>query len=137
MSAFAKTRELLRRLARFLTTRRIAPARHSGDYHAACRELAYWGASDAGLDGAVDAFDGSLLDPAADGMCTIRMTVRDSIEGRPAAAGAVRVINALTGLRVLLLLEIDGVRFVSMPPNVNAGVRDFARAFADSSRRAG
>jgi hypothetical protein len=78
-----------------------------------------------------------MLHPAADGMCTIRMTLRDSLENRSASDAAQHVQKALDGLRVLLLIEIDGFRFVSMAPNVNLGVRELGRSFTNRSGRIG
>lgn len=90
-------------------------------------------ASDAGLDGAIETFDGSMLHPAADGMLTIRMTLRDSWENRSPAQAAAAILRPFEGLRVLLLLEIDGSRFVNMAPNVNRGVRELGQCFTNRS----
>ena len=107
------------------------------EFFLACKELAFWSVSDAGLDGAIATFDGSTLHPAADGMCTIRMTLRDSRENRSPAEAAAAILRSLEGIRVLLLLEIDGSRFVNMAPNVNFGVSELAQNFTDRTGFAG
>ncbi len=135
---FTSLRARLARLSNIFNSRPLVvmPSNTREFYHA-CKELAFWSASDAGLDGLIEAFDGSVLHASADGMCTIRMTMRDSRENRSPGEAAASVLRALNGLRVLLLLEIDGCRFVNMAPNVNAGVRELARSFTNRSGRAG
>jgi len=78
-----------------------------------------------------------MLHPAADGMLTIRMTLRDNWENRSPAEAAAAVLRSFEGLRVLLLLEINGSRFVNMAPNVNLGVRELAQSFTNRSGLAG
>jgi hypothetical protein len=104
------------------------------EFNAACKELAFRSASDAGLDGAIETFDGSMLHPAADGMLTIRMTLRDNWDNRSPAEAAAAILRSFDGLRVLLLLEINGSRFVNMEPNINLGVRKLAKNFINRSR---
>ncbi len=132
----AKLRALVARIWAIVRIRPVvAGAANSREFYHACRELAFWAASDAGLDGQIDAFDGSALHPAADGMCTIRMILQDTEVGRSAAEAAGQVVRALEGMRVLLLLEIDGLRFVTMAPNVNLGVRELGRSFTNRTGR--
>jgi hypothetical protein len=133
-----KLRELFARVSQLFTGRtRIAVPLNAREFCAACKELAFWSASDAGLDGAIETFDGSMLHPAADGMLTIRMTLRDNWENRSPAEAAAAVLRSFEGLRVLLLLEINGSRFVNMAPNVNLGVRELAQSFTNRSGLAG
>ncbi len=135
---FSKLRALFARVAEFFNTRPyVAMPGNTKEFFTACKELAFWSASDAGLDGQIDAFDGSLLHPAADGLCTIRCVLKDTFENRAPADAAALVLRSLSDLRALLLLEIDGCRFVSMAPNVNPGVRELGRNFTNRSGRAG
>jgi hypothetical protein len=133
-----KLRDLFARVSRFFSGRpSIAVPLDAREFGAACKELAFWSVSDAGLDGAIETFDGSMLHPAADGMLTIRMTLRDSWENRTPAEAAAAILRSFEGLRVLLLLEINGSRFVNMAPNVNLGVRELGQSFTNRSGLAG
>lgn len=135
---FPKLRALLSRLQQWFNARpHVVIPTNTREFYLACKELAFWSASDAGLEGPIEAFDGSRLHPAADGMCTIRMTLSDSKENRTPAEAAAAVLRSLNGLRVLLLLEIDGSRFVHMAPNVNLGVRELAQSFTNRTEWAG
>jgi hypothetical protein len=130
--------KLFARVSRFFAGRpSIAVPLDAREFGAACKELAFWSASDAGLDGAIETFDGSMLHPAADGMLTIRMTLRDRWDKRSPAEAAAAILRSFEGLRVLLLLEIDGSRFVNMAPNVNLGVRELGQSFTNRSGLAG
>jgi hypothetical protein len=130
--SFTNLRGLVSRLAQIFRPKlRAAVPSSTREFHIACKELAFWSASDAGLEGSIETFDGSRLHPAADGMCTIRMTLKDSHENRAPAIAAAAVLRSLEGLRVLLLLEIDGCRFVHSVPNVNRGVRELGRSFTN------
>lgn len=135
---FARLREWFARLSKLFNARPtfVVPT-NTREYFTACKEMAFWSASDAGLSGLIEAFDGSRLHPAADGMCTIRMTLRDSQESRSPAEAAAAVLRALQGVRILLLLEIDGCRFVNMAPNVNLGVRELGQNFTNRTGLAG
>ena len=53
------------------------------------------------------------------------------------AATVAAVLRALHGVRILLLLEIDGCRFVNMAPNVNLGVRELGQNFTNRTGLAG
>jgi hypothetical protein len=133
-----KLRELCARVSKLFCGRpRIAVPLNTREFRAACKDLASACASDAGLDGAIETFDGSMLHPAADGMLTIRMTLRDTLEKRSPAEAAALILRSFEGLRVLLLLEIDGSRFVNMSPNVNFGVRELRQSFTSRSGLAG
>jgi hypothetical protein len=106
---FLRIRALFARLRSFFAPHPIdVIPTNAREFHLTCKELAFWSASDAGLDGSIEAFDGSVLHPAADGMCTIRMTLKDSLDKRSPAEAAGAVLRSLANLRVLLLLEIDG-----------------------------
>jgi hypothetical protein len=133
-----KIRALFARLTSFFAPHPIdvIPA-NAREFYSTCKELAFWSASDAGLDGSIEAFDGSVLHPSADGMCTIRMTLKDSQAKRSPNEAAGAVLRSLTDLRVLLLLEIDGSRFVHMAPNVNLGVRELGKSFTNRTGLAG
>ncbi len=138
MHRLTKLRELFARVSKLFSSRsRISVPLNTREFCAACKELAFWSASDAGLDGAIETFDGSTLHPAADGMLTIRMTLRDSWDNRSPAEAAAAILRSFEGLRVLLLLEINGSRFVNMAPNVNLGVRELAQRFTNRSGLAG
>jgi hypothetical protein len=131
-------RKLFTRVSRFFGGQTsIAVPLDAHEFGAACKELAFWSMSDAGLDGTIESFDGSVLHPAADGMLTIRMTLRDSWENRSPAEAAATILRSFEGLRVLLLLEINRSRFVNMAPNVNLGVRELAQNFTNRSGLAG
>jgi hypothetical protein len=133
-----KLRNLFARVSSYISGRpRVAVPLTPREFGAACKDLAFWSASDAGLDGAIETFDGSTLHPAADGMLTIRMTLRDSWENRSPVEAAASILRSFEGLRVLLLLEIDGARFVNMAPNVNPGVRELGQSFTNRSGLAG
>jgi hypothetical protein len=135
---FTRLRTLVARLLSFFNSRPlVALPSNTREFYDACKELAFWSASDAGLDGPIEAFDGSLLDRAADGMCTIRMTLRDSLDNRSPAEAAATLLRSLGSLRVLLLIDIDGSRFVNMAPNVNLGVRELGKRFTNRSGRTG
>jgi hypothetical protein len=135
---FQKLRGLFARLSGIFNARpHVTIPTNTREFYTACKELAFWSASDAGLDGSIETFDGSDLHPAADGMCTIRMTLRDSQENRSPAEAAAAVLRSLNGLRVLLLLEIEDCRFVHMAPNVNLGVRELGQSFTNRTERAG
>lgn len=135
---FGKLRALFARLS---TTVRVQP-RFAGPLDAAsfgrvCKERAFWSASDAGLSGPIEAFDGSVLHRAADGLLTIRMTLEDSQQRRAPGDAATIILRSLAGLRVLLLLEIDGRRYTSVAPNVNPGVRELCQNFTNRTESAG
>jgi hypothetical protein len=131
-------RGLLNRLSQvFSAPPRAAVPSNTREFYLACKEMAFWSASDAGLDGSIEAFDGSLLHASADGLCTLRMTLRDSRIDRTPAQAAAAILRTLNGLRVLLLMEIDGSRFVHMAPNVNFGVRELGQNFTNRTGRAG
>jgi hypothetical protein len=133
-----KLREFFARVFGLFNSRsKIAVPQNLREFGAACKDLAHWSASDAGLEGAVETFDGSILHPAADGMLTIRMTLRDKWENRSPAEAAATIIRSFEGLRVLLLLEVNGSRFVNMAPNVNLGVRELGQNFTNRSGLAG
>jgi hypothetical protein len=117
--------------------RHVTTPTNRHEFLLACKDLAFWSASDAGLAGSIEAFDGSELHPAADGMCTIRMTLCDWQENRSPADAAAAILRSLDGLRLLLLLEIGDSRFVQMAPNVNPGVRELAQSFTNRTERAG
>jgi hypothetical protein len=134
MSRFRKLRDFFGRWSSGLGARRQVPIRTNVPlYYAACKDLAAWSAADAGLGGSVEIFDGSRLHPAADGMCTIHLTLQDSRRDRSPAEAAAAVLRAFRGLRVLLLVDIDGSRFVSALPHVNRGVREMCRNFTNST----
>jgi hypothetical protein len=134
----SKLRNFFARVSRLVSGRpSIAVPLNAREFSAACKDLAFWSASDAGLDGAIETFDGSMLHAAADGMLTIRMTLTDSWENRSPAEAAAAILRSFEGLRVLLLLEIDGSRFVNMAPNVNLGVRELGQSFTNRSGLAG
>jgi hypothetical protein len=138
VATMTKLRELFARMSRLFCGRtRIVVPLNTREFGAACKELAFWSASDAGLDGAIETFDGSMLHRAADGMLTIRMTLRDSWDNRSPGEAAAKILQSFAGLRVLMLLEIDGSRFVNMAPNVNLGVRELGQRFTNRSGLAG
>jgi hypothetical protein len=129
-----KLREFFARVSRLFYGRaRIVVPLNTREFGAACKELALLSASDAGLDGAIEMFDGSMLHPAADGMFTIRMTLRNTSESHSPAEAAATILRSFAGLRVLILIEIDGSRFVNMAPNVNLGVRELGQSFTNRS----
>jgi hypothetical protein len=131
-------RALGARLSAFFYARpRFAIVPDTRAFYASCKTLAFRSAADAGLDGTIEAFDGSKLHRAADGMCTIRMTLRDSQEDRSPAEAAAAILRSLAGLRVLLLLEIDECRFVNITPNANPGVRELGQNFTNRTGRTG
>jgi hypothetical protein len=135
---YAKFRTIfIRWLTRFFARTTVTIPSDPREFAKGCRDLAFWSASDAGLDGPVEAFDGSQLHPAADGMCTIRMTLRDTEPNRAPAQAAAAIVRSVGDLRVLLLLEIDGCRFVNMAPNVNPGVRELGKNYTNRTGRAG
>jgi hypothetical protein len=135
---FARLREWFARLSKLLNARpAIVVPTNTREHFAACKEMAFRSASDAHLSGLIEAFDGSRLHPAADGMCTIRMTLRDNLETRSPTQAAASVLRSLNGIRILLLLEIDGCRFVNMAPNVNLGVRELGQNFTNRTGLAG
>ncbi len=107
------------------------------EFQTACKELAFWAASDAGLSGQIEGFDGSALHAAADGLFTIGMTLRDSQVNRSPAEAAAEMLKSFSGVRVLLLLEIEGCRFVHMAANVNPGVRELGESFTNRTGLAG
>jgi hypothetical protein len=107
------------------------------EFHRACKELAFWSVSDAGLSGPIEAFDGSALHPAADGLFTIRMTLQDSLARRSPADAANLILRSLDGLRILLLLDIDGRRFTYTTPHVNAGIRELCQNFTNRTESTG
>ncbi len=116
------------RLARPVTTH---------DFQRACKELAFWTASDAGLSGPVEAFDGSNLHPAADGLFTLRMTLQDTLGQRPPSDAATIILRSIEGLRVLLLLDIDGHRFTYVSANANPGVRELCANYTNRMESTG
>ncbi len=122
---FARLRKLMR-----VEPARTAPV-NARDFERACKELVFWTASDAGLSGPIEAFDGSVLHPSADGLFTFRMTLRDVLGRRTAGAAAELIVRSIDGLRVLALLDIDGCRFTYTPPHANAGVRELCLQFAN------
>jgi hypothetical protein len=89
LQRFARIREWFARLSKPLdTSPMIVVQTNMCEYLNSCRDLAFWSVSDAGLCGLVEAFDGSRLHPAADGMCTIRMILRDSRANRSPSEAA-------------------------------------------------
>lgn len=107
------------------------------EFQRACKEIAFWSAADAGLTGPIEGFDGSRLHPAADGLFTIRMTLRDGRQNRPPGDAAGTIVRSIQGLRVLLLLDIDGRRFTYAAPHSNPGVREFCQDFTNRTESAG
>jgi hypothetical protein len=77
------------------------------------------------------------LHRAADGMYTIRMTLEDSQQQRPAGDAANIILRSLQGLRVILLLDIDGRRFTYCASNVNPGVRELCTSFTNRTESTG
>ncbi len=135
---YGKLRALGARVARFFgASPRLEAPLNTREFQRACKELAFWSASDAGLSGPIEGFDGALLHRAADGMFTIRMTLKDSLQQRAPSDAANIIVRSLDGLRVLLLLDIDGRRFTYTAPYVNAGVRELCAAFTNRTESTG
>lgn len=135
---YGNMRAFFARIANFFNPQpRLEAPLNTDEFQRACKELVYWNAVDAGLSGPIEGFDGSLLHRAADGMYTIRMTLEDSRRERPAGDAANIILRSVQGLRVLLLLDIDGRRFTYCASNANAGVRELCASFTNRTESTG